>query len=138
MPRVQGLAERAQKPDLGFIVAGYSSSAAMANEYQILVTGGECAPPLALREEDASGLTWNGQPEAISRRLLGYGSQLPLVLLEQLGVIYAYHDHRMAMSLAALAAAIGGSTIDGAEAVSKTYQGFWADAAQIGLDWNPI
>jgi 3-phosphoshikimate 1-carboxyvinyltransferase len=49
-----------------------------------------------------------------------------------------YHDHRMAMSLAALAAAIGGSTIDGAEAVSKTYQAFWVDAAQLGLDWNPI
>ena len=51
---------------------------------------------------------------------------------------YAYHDHRMAMSLAALAAAIGGSRIDGAEAVSKTYQAFWADAARLGLDWNPI
>jgi 3-phosphoshikimate 1-carboxyvinyltransferase len=51
---------------------------------------------------------------------------------------YAYHDHRMAMSLAALGAAIGDSRIDGAEAVSKTYQAFWADAARIGLDWNPI
>jgi 3-phosphoshikimate 1-carboxyvinyltransferase len=50
----------------------------------------------------------------------------------------AHHDHRMAMSLAALAAAIGGSRIDGAEAVSKTYQAFWADAARLGLDWNPI
>jgi 3-phosphoshikimate 1-carboxyvinyltransferase len=51
---------------------------------------------------------------------------------------YAYHDHRMAMSLAALAAAIGGSFIEGAQAVSKTYQAFWGDAARLGLDWNPI
>ena len=51
---------------------------------------------------------------------------------------YTYHDHRMAMSLAALAAAIGRSSIDGAEAVSKTYQAFWADAAKLGLDWYPI
>jgi 3-phosphoshikimate 1-carboxyvinyltransferase len=50
----------------------------------------------------------------------------------------AHHDHRMAMSLAALAAAIGDSRIDGAEAVSKTYQAFWPDAASLGLDWNAI
>jgi 3-phosphoshikimate 1-carboxyvinyltransferase len=51
---------------------------------------------------------------------------------------YAHHDHRMAMSLAALAAAIGDSRIDGAEAVSKTYHAFWSDAARLGLDWDPI
>lgn len=51
---------------------------------------------------------------------------------------WAYHDHRMAMSLASLAAAIGDSRIDGAEAVSKTYQAFWSDAGRLGLDWNPI
>lgn len=51
---------------------------------------------------------------------------------------WAYHDHRMAMSLASLAAAIGDSHIDGAEAVSKTYQTFWSDAGKLGLDWTPI
>ncbi len=51
---------------------------------------------------------------------------------------WTYHDHRMAMSFAALAAAIGDSRIDGAEAVSKTYQSFWLDAGRLGLGWTAI
>ena len=51
---------------------------------------------------------------------------------------WTYHDHRMAMSLTALAAAIGDTRIDGADAVSKTYQSFWSDAGRLGLDWTPI
>jgi len=75
-----------RKPDLGFIVAGYSSTAAMADEFQISIVNGECAAPLALRQEEASGLTWNGQPQAISRQLLGFDPALPDVLRDQLGV----------------------------------------------------
>ena len=52
------------------------------------------------------------------------------------GVFWAYHDHRMAMALAALAASIGDSQIQGADAVSKTYRTFWSDAAKLGLDWS--
>lgn len=45
----------------------------------------------------------------------------------------AYHDHRMAMALAALAATVGNSHVAGAECVSKTYRAFWSDAAKLGL-----
>jgi 3-phosphoshikimate 1-carboxyvinyltransferase len=45
----------------------------------------------------------------------------------------SYHDHRMAMAMAALAAAVGNSEVVGAECVSKTYPGFWSDATALGL-----
>jgi len=75
-----------RKPDLGFIVAGYSSNAAMADEFQIAIVNGDCEPPLALRQGETSGLTWNGQPEAISRQLLGFDPALPDVMQNLLGV----------------------------------------------------
>ncbi|MHB8436472.1 MAG: 3-phosphoshikimate 1-carboxyvinyltransferase [Acidimicrobiales bacterium] len=46
----------------------------------------------------------------------------------------SHDDHRMAMALAALAAALGECSLTGAEAVSKTYRDFWADAQGIGLE----
>ncbi|MHB1536323.1 MAG: 3-phosphoshikimate 1-carboxyvinyltransferase [Acidimicrobiales bacterium] len=55
----------------------------------------------------------------------------------QPATFWAYHDHRMAMALAALGAAIGDTHIRGADAVSKTYRAFWSDAAELGLDWSP-
>ncbi len=76
-----------RKPTLGFIVAGYSAGETMAEEYQIAMTPtGECEGPTLLRPKDASGLTWNGQVEAISRLVLGFSSLLPIVLQQNLGV----------------------------------------------------
>lgn len=69
------------KPDLGFIVGGYSSGAIMAEEYRVDVVNGVCSDPTLMRPLDASGVTWNGQIEAISRLMLGYSAQLPGVLL---------------------------------------------------------
>lgn len=74
------------KPTLGFVVAGYSSGATMADEYQILIQGGACPPPALLRPHEVSGLTWNGEPEAITRLVLGFGTGLPAVLQNNLGV----------------------------------------------------
>ncbi|HLI45503.1 MAG TPA: 3-phosphoshikimate 1-carboxyvinyltransferase [Acidimicrobiales bacterium] len=48
-------------------------------------------------------------------------------------VLDSHGDHRMAMALAALAAAIGGCLVEGAGAVSKTYRAFWRDACALGL-----
>lgn len=73
------------KPDLGFIVAGYSSGERMAEEYQIDIHGGVCEPPRLLRPKADSGLSWSGQPEAISRLILGFSPLLPTVLEQQLG-----------------------------------------------------
>jgi hypothetical protein len=74
------------KPDLGFVVAGYSAGAEMPEEHQVLILDGEAPPPLPLRQAEESGLSWNGQPEAITRLLIGFGSDLPTVLQEHLAV----------------------------------------------------
>ena len=78
--------EREQKPAIGFIVAGYSAQAAMAEEYIIKIEQGECPDPSPLRSQPEVGLTWDGQPEAIGRLVFGFGSQLPAVLEQKLGV----------------------------------------------------
>ena len=41
-------------------------------------------------------------------------------------------DHRIAMAFSLLGTAVGGTTIDGAECVAKTYPGFWEALKSIG------
>ena len=54
-------------------------------------------------------------------------------------VIEAHGDHRMAMSLAVAALfADGGTIIDGAESVAKSYPGFFADLTGIGADVQEV
>jgi hypothetical protein len=78
--------EGLQKPDLGFIVAGYSPGHELAEEYQIAIVGGDCGEPGLVRPKDQSGVTWNGQPEALTRLIIGFGTAMPVVLHERLGV----------------------------------------------------
>lgn len=78
--------EWAQKPNVGFIIAGYSAGREMAEEYQIDINNGECIGPRAIRGIDESGMSWNGVPEAITRLLLGHGSALASVLESNLNV----------------------------------------------------
>lgn len=75
-----------QRPDLGFIIAGYSSHNGMAEEYQIDLGPDGCEGPRRLRELDESGVSWSGQPEAIARLLQGYGTGLPGLLKSSLGL----------------------------------------------------
>jgi hypothetical protein len=74
------------KPDLGVIVAGYSSGQSMAEEYQIDIHNGECRGPRSIRDKSESGITWGGEPEAINRLVLGFGLGLANVLQENLSV----------------------------------------------------
>jgi len=74
-----------QKPQLGFIVAGYTPGEAMAEEYQIDIENGSCKGPQLVRPKGESGATWSGEPEAISRLLLGFSPHLP-GMLQQHGV----------------------------------------------------
>ncbi len=78
--------EEHSKPFLGFIVAGYSTKEGMAEEYSIHIHGDRCDGPTLLRPIDRVGVTWNGEPEAVSRLILGYGTELPVALHERLGV----------------------------------------------------
>jgi hypothetical protein len=68
------------KPDLGFIVVGYSSKASMADEYMIEIKGGSCSGPLSVRDRDQIGMIWGGNAEALNRLVVGVGVGLPQVL----------------------------------------------------------
>ncbi|HXY06664.1 MAG TPA: hypothetical protein VEI52_02325 [Terriglobales bacterium] len=69
-----------QKPDLGFIVAGYSAKAPMADEFQIDIQNGQCKGPRAVRGREQIGMTWGGDPEALNRLVAGVSSGLPTLL----------------------------------------------------------
>ncbi|MHB8398671.1 MAG: Ntn hydrolase family protein [Candidatus Limnocylindrales bacterium] len=69
------------KPVLGFNVAGYSSGANLPELWQILIDDtGACPDPSPLRQRGEFGISWSGEPEAIQRLVLGYGSALPAAL----------------------------------------------------------
>lgn len=70
-----------QKPGLGFIVAGYSAHAHMADEFQIDIANGICNGPRLLRKRDESGVTWAGEPEALNRLIMGTSGGMANVLL---------------------------------------------------------
>lgn len=75
------------KPTLGFIVAGYSQGADLADVFRIDIAGnGECTGPTAVQARDQCGLAWSGEPEAISRLILGCSPALATVLRDKLGV----------------------------------------------------
>jgi hypothetical protein len=75
-----------QRPGLGFIVAGYSANADLADEYGIVVDQGNCGPPYALRASNESGIFWAGAGESLNRLIMGFGTGLPQVLQQNLGV----------------------------------------------------
>jgi hypothetical protein len=73
-------------PELGFCVVGYSAQAGHAEEYHLNLASAGCDGPSLLRGPQESGSTWSGQPEAISRLLMGYGSALPMLLEQDFGI----------------------------------------------------
>jgi hypothetical protein len=73
------------QPILGFVVAGHGANESLADEYQVLIANGECVLE-PLRPHDDAGVSWWGEPEAITRLLIGFGTQLPDALIEHLGV----------------------------------------------------
>jgi hypothetical protein len=77
----------ASKPTLGFVVAGYSAGSDTAEEWRIDIDAlGACTGPVLVRPKDQCGMTWNGDPEAISRLILGHSPGLAAVLEQKLGV----------------------------------------------------
>ena len=73
-----------EKPLLGFVVAGYSSASVTPEEYTIQIdTHGNCHGPIALRQPEQVGVTWNGFPEPLTRLMLGFSANLlPLLQSE--------------------------------------------------------
>lgn len=70
------------KPEIGFIIAGYSSHGSYAEEWLIEISNGTINSPKKVREDLETGITWGGEPEAITRLYLGHGTRLPDVLAE--------------------------------------------------------
>jgi hypothetical protein len=75
-----------QKPDISLIVAGYSSGASMADEYQIIIRRGECDEPRLLRQNQETGATWGGINEVLNRLMLGFSPKLPAALQASLNL----------------------------------------------------
>lgn len=75
-----------QKPYLGLIIAGYSAGAPLAEAYQVTMDNGVCPDPLLLIPQDTNGTVWNGQPEAVQRLVVGYGTMMGQALKDNLGV----------------------------------------------------
>lgn len=76
------------RPELGCMVAGYSSGQMMADQFEInLLKDGSCPPPREVCAHDHSpNLSAAGQPEAIWRLVRGFDSGLADVLQDKLGV----------------------------------------------------
>lgn len=71
-----------KKPDVGFIVTGYSTSGGYAEEWLIEISDGNLHGPQKIRADHDTGITWSGEPEAITRLYLGHGTALRDVLNE--------------------------------------------------------
>jgi len=75
-----------QKPSVGFVVAGYSSGEMLAEKYLIVIENGVCPAPLLLWPQEQTGMNWFGQPEAISRLVIGYDGRVPNIIKDELGI----------------------------------------------------
>ena len=74
------------KPNLGFMICGYSARQGnyqdFAEEWKIDIVNGELKGPSLIRGEEQVGMTWSGEPEAITRLYLGFSPQLSQVLID--------------------------------------------------------
>ena len=73
-------------PSLGFICAGYSAGGHHGEEYLLDMSPAGCDGPTELRNADETGVSWSGQPEAITRLVNGHGTQLGQVLVDKFGL----------------------------------------------------
>jgi hypothetical protein len=73
-----------QKPDIGFIIGGYSSQSAHAETWLIDIIGGKCNGPILRRASENCGADWFGEPEAITRLYKGFSPKI-FSLLKSVG-----------------------------------------------------
>jgi hypothetical protein len=70
------------KPDIGFIITGYDSGKDYAEVWDLEINNGQFNGLKCLRKGEEAGISWSGDPEAITRLYLGYGTMLPQILAE--------------------------------------------------------
>jgi hypothetical protein len=110
------------KPILGFVVAGYSANSDLAEEWRIDIgAAGDCPPPKPVRPPDQCGITWNGDPEAISRLILGHSPALGSVLETKLGVPAAQIPQAMQLITQSLQAQMIADAMPIQDAVDLAY-----------------
>jgi hypothetical protein len=66
-----------QQPRFGFMVAGYSAGAPFSESWVIDVADGAKPVVTKVRTDDDCGANWYGEPEAVQRIVVGFGTQLP-------------------------------------------------------------
>ncbi|HEX3103435.1 MAG TPA: hypothetical protein VHQ22_03235 [Terriglobales bacterium] len=87
VPSMKEFEHSDKKPDMGFIVAGYSPGAQMAEEYRLdILADGSCVGPIPIHALHETGLSWVGMAEPISRLVLGFSPLLGDILQKSLGV----------------------------------------------------
>lgn len=75
------------KPQLGCLVAAYSTTGEMAEGYELSFReNGDCPEPVLVQPAEECGIYCNGQPAAVWRLLLGFDPQLTQVLEHHLKV----------------------------------------------------
>jgi hypothetical protein len=71
-----------EKPDLGFLIVGYSTKRPLAEIWRIEINNGNCQGPELIGKEQDIGIHWFGEIEAIGRLYKGFSIHLPTVLEE--------------------------------------------------------
>lgn len=77
---------RGGKPTLGIVIGGYSTAGDFAEEWRIDIQSGRCNGPRLWKPPSTYGVSWDGQPEAISRLINGFSGDMPTVLRDRLNV----------------------------------------------------
>jgi hypothetical protein len=73
---VPEFALRPDKQAMGFLIAGFSAGARKSELWTVEVDGsGNCSGPVLVFGEDAPGLAWRGQPEALNRLVQGWSME---------------------------------------------------------------
>jgi hypothetical protein len=67
---------------LSFIIAGYSAGRDLPEVYSVAIREGECAEASLILGQEAVDIFWDGDPEAVSRLLLGHSPDLADALRE--------------------------------------------------------
>lgn len=79
---IEAYGDSGSKPDIGFMIAGYSADRDMAEEWRLQIEGGDCRGPNQVREIGDCGVSWSGRPHAIHRLYLGYDARLQDLLVQ--------------------------------------------------------
>jgi hypothetical protein len=75
-----------QVPDLGLVVAGYSTDGPYAEAFRIEMDGSGCPSPVRMWPDAECGFFVGGQPAAVVRLVHGVDPRVGEILVEELGV----------------------------------------------------